>query len=77
MIVRMIVIYTADVERSETSDLLDAGCLKLETQSVFLSEMNSEENFQAALPESCRQDSAQRRGAYGVYHFTADIQGEG
>lgn len=43
VIVRMIVIYTADVERSETSDLLDAGCLKLETQSVFLSEMNSEE----------------------------------
>ena len=43
VIVRMIVIYTADVERSETSDLLDAGCLKLETQSVFLSEMNSQE----------------------------------
>ena len=39
----MIVIYTADVERSETSDLLDAGCLKLEVQSVFLSEMNPEE----------------------------------
>lgn len=43
VIVRMIVIYTADVERSETSDVLDAGCLKLEIQSVFLSEMDSEE----------------------------------
>ena len=41
--VRMIVIYTADVERSKTSDILDAGCLKLEIQSVFLSEMDSEE----------------------------------
>lgn len=41
--VRMIVIYMADVERSETSDMMDAGCLKLETQSVFLSEMNPEE----------------------------------
>ena len=41
--VRMSVIYTADVERSETSDLLDAGCLRLETQSVFLSEMDPEE----------------------------------
>ena len=39
----MIVIYTADVERSETPDLLDAGCLRLETQSVFLSEMDPEE----------------------------------
>lgn len=43
MSVRMIVIYTADVERSETSDILDSGCLKLEVQSVFLSEMNPEE----------------------------------
>lgn len=41
--VRMIVIYMADVERSETTDLLDLDCLKLETQSVFLSEMNPEE----------------------------------
>ena len=43
VIVRMIVIYTADVERSKTFDILDAGCLKLEIQSVFLSEMNPEE----------------------------------
>ena len=31
------------MKRSETSDLLDAGCLKLETQSVFLSELDPEE----------------------------------
>ena len=43
MAVRMTVIYTEDVKCSETSDLLDAGCLKLETQSVFLSEMDPEE----------------------------------
>ncbi len=47
--VHMIVIYTADVERSETSDLMDAGSLKLETQFVFLSEMDSVETIAEIL----------------------------
>ena len=41
--IRMIVIYTADVKQEQTSDLFDAGCIKLETESSYLSEVNSEE----------------------------------
>lgn len=41
--VRMIVIYTADVKRSQTSNSFDVGCLRLEIESAYLSELNSEE----------------------------------
>lgn len=39
----MIVIYTADVKREQTSNLYDVGCMKLETESSYLSEVNSDE----------------------------------
>lgn len=41
--IRMIVIYTADVEKNNTEDILDVGCLKLEIESAYLSEINKEE----------------------------------
>lgn len=41
--VRMIVIYTADVERFQTNNILDVGCLKLEIESAYLAELDSEE----------------------------------
>ena len=41
--VRMIVIYTADVKREQTSDILDAGCLRLEIESAYLAELDGEE----------------------------------
>ena len=43
IIIRMIVIYTADVERFQTSDILNVGCFWLEIESAHLSELNSEE----------------------------------
>ena len=39
----MIVIYTADITREETSNLFDVGCLKLEIESAYLAELNSED----------------------------------
>lgn len=41
--VRMIVIYTADVERSQTTYILNAGCLSLKIECAYLSELNSRE----------------------------------
>lgn len=41
--IRMIVIYTADVKSEDVSSVFNVGCLKLETQDAFLSELNSEE----------------------------------
>ncbi len=40
---RMIVIYTADITREETSNLFDVGCLRLEVESAYLAELNSED----------------------------------
>ena len=39
---RMIVIYTGDVEKGKTIDKLDVGCLQLKVEEVFLSELNAE-----------------------------------
>ncbi len=41
--IRMIVIYTADVTPRQTSDVLDVKCLRLKTESLYLSEIDSEE----------------------------------
>ena len=41
-IIRMIVIYTGDVEKGKTIDKLDVGCLQLKVEEVFLSELNAE-----------------------------------
>ena len=41
-ILRMIVIYTGDVEKGKTIDKLDVGCLQLKVEEVFLSELNAE-----------------------------------
>ena len=41
-IIRMIVIYTGDVEKGKTIDKLDVGCLQLQVEEVFLSELNAE-----------------------------------
>lgn len=38
--VRMIVIYTGDVQRSETDSHLDVGCLQFTIEEVFLSELD-------------------------------------
>ena len=42
IVVRMIVIYTADVRRDQVSMDFDAGCLKLHVEAAFLSELDSE-----------------------------------
>ena len=41
-IIRMIVIYTGDVEKGKTIDKLDVGCLQLQVEEVFLSELDAE-----------------------------------
>lgn len=41
-ILRMIVIYTGDVEKGKTRDKLDVGCLQLKVEEVFFSELNAE-----------------------------------
>ncbi|MCM1084265.1 MAG: hypothetical protein NC428_12410 [Clostridium sp.] len=41
--IRMIVIYTADVSRTETEDEYDTGAFRLHIEEAFLSELNSEE----------------------------------
>ena len=38
--VRMIVIYTGDVQRSETDSHLDVGCLQFSIEEIFLSELD-------------------------------------
>ena len=43
IVVRMIVIYTADVTRKQVSTEFDAGALKLRIDAAFLSELNSAE----------------------------------
>lgn len=40
---RMIVIYTADVEPVRTQSRLDAGCLQLSLEEAFLSELDSDQ----------------------------------
>lgn len=40
--VRMIVIYTADIEPRQTTPRLDIGCLKFQLEEAFLTELNSE-----------------------------------
>ena len=39
---RMIVIYTADVDQSDTESRYDAGCLTLQVEEAFLTELSSE-----------------------------------
>ena len=41
-IIRMIVIYTGDVEKGKTIDKLDVGCLQLKVEEVFLSKLNGD-----------------------------------
>ena len=41
-VLRMIVIYTGDIEKGKTIDKLDVGCLQLKVEEVFLSELNAE-----------------------------------
>lgn len=41
--IRMIVIYTADVQPENVKNELDVGCLRLEIESAFLSKLNSKE----------------------------------
>ena len=41
--IRMVVIYTADVQPREVNPMYDAGVLKFETEIAFLSELNSED----------------------------------
>ncbi|MCM1173385.1 MAG: hypothetical protein NC393_14840, partial [Clostridium sp.] len=41
--IRMIVIYTADVNRTETEDEYDTGAFRLHIEEAFLSELDSEE----------------------------------
>ena len=41
-VLRMIVIYTGDVEKGKTIDKLDVGCLQLKVEEVFLSELNGD-----------------------------------
>jgi len=41
--IRMIVIYTADVKPEDVKNELDVGCLRLEIESAFLSELDSKE----------------------------------
>ena len=45
-ILRMIVIYTADVARGTTKDELDAGALRLRMDTAFLSDLSGDEIFQ-------------------------------
>lgn len=40
--IRMIVIYTADIEPARTRPFMDAGCLKFQLQEAFLTELDSE-----------------------------------
>ena len=44
-IIRMIVIYTGDIERDEVSDTYDIGALNMHIESAFLSELDSEEIY--------------------------------
>ncbi len=39
--VRMVVIYTADVTRDQTSDILDVGAMTVKVEEAFLSEIDS------------------------------------
>lgn len=39
--IRMIVIYTADIEPAQTSSRLDVGCLQFQLEEAFLSELNT------------------------------------
>lgn len=41
--IRMIVIYTADIEPRQTQPVLDVGCLRLQVEEAFLCEMDWEE----------------------------------
>lgn len=44
-ILRMIVIYTADVTRGTTKDQLDAGAIRLKLDTAFLSDLSGDEIF--------------------------------
>ncbi|MBR1628334.1 MAG: hypothetical protein IJ679_03585 [Lachnospiraceae bacterium] len=52
--VRMIVIYTADVHRAEKHDYYDAGCLKFNIESAYLSEIDKAE-VQRRLQEKAKK----------------------
>ena len=41
LVIRMIVIYTADIERKQVKTAFDLGCLTLSVDAAFLSELNS------------------------------------
>lgn len=40
--IRMIVIYTADIEPAHTRPFMDVGCLKFQLQEAYLTELDSE-----------------------------------
>ncbi len=42
LVIRMIVIYTADIERKQVKTAFDLGCLTLSVDAAFLSELNSD-----------------------------------
>ena len=44
-VLRMIVIYTADVARGTTKDQLDAGAIRLKLDTAFLSDLSGDEIF--------------------------------
>ena len=41
--IRMIVIYTADIEPRQTCSVLDVGCLRVQVEEAFLKQINSRE----------------------------------
>ncbi|WP_294158892.1 hypothetical protein [uncultured Selenomonas sp.] len=52
---RMVVIYTADVVRGTTKDQLDAGALKIQMDTAFLSDLSGDEIY-------CRLSSKLQQG---------------
>ena len=42
-IIRMVVIYTGDIEKGTTRNEIDVGCLRFQIEEIFLSELNAEE----------------------------------
>ena len=53
--IRMIVIYTADIEPRQTQPVLDVGCLRLQVEEAFLCEMDWEET-ERELAKKIKED---------------------
>ena len=70
--IRMIVIYTADIEPRQTQPVLDVGCLRLQVEEAFLCEMDWGRDRKRIGKKDKRARTTDSGGSNAVYCSSPD-----